>query len=57
MTDETPPALAGTNWSAAEIGAVVSDYFAMFGMEVAGPAYNKREHNRALQAISQPGVH
>lgn len=52
MTDAMSPTLAGSEWTTAEISAVVSDYLAMFAKEVAGTAYNKREHNRGLQAIT-----
>ncbi|MGE7154127.1 hypothetical protein ACQKJ1_10325 [Methylorubrum rhodesianum] len=53
MESELPnPAQSGTDWSLEEVAAVVTDYFAMFADEVAGRPYNKREHNRALQAVT-----
>jgi hypothetical protein len=38
------------DWSAEEVAATVADYFAMLERELRGEPYNKREHNRRLQA-------
>src|SRR3569833_106313 len=42
--------VAGTDWSSAELDAIVADYFAMLRAEHARQAYNKTEHRRALMA-------
>jgi hypothetical protein len=39
---------AGENWSQAEVSAAVSDYMQMLTLQLAGQAYNKTEHRRAL---------
>ncbi len=39
-------------WSAAEIEAVIADYFEMFHLELRGERYNKAAHNRRLQAVT-----
>lgn len=39
------------NWNDAEIDLIVADYFAMLADELGGKAFNKAEHNRALQDI------
>ena len=44
MADE----VAGTNWSSAELDAIVADYFAMLRAEQADQAYNKTVHRKAL---------
>lgn len=41
----------GSVWSTWEVDAIVADYFHMLGEEVAGRAFNKAEHRRALQAL------
>ncbi|MFI5029186.1 MAG: DUF3883 domain-containing protein [Reyranellales bacterium] len=46
MADE----VAGTDWSSAELDAIVADYFAMLRAEQAGQAYNKTAHRKALMA-------
>ena len=38
-------------WSDLENDAIVADYFSMLSDELAGNAYNKAAHNRALQKI------
>jgi len=38
------------DWTDEELDLIVSDYFLMLTDEAAGLAFNKREHNRALQA-------
>lgn len=40
--------VAGTDWSSAELDAIVADYFAMLREEQAGQRYNKAAHRRAL---------
>ena len=37
------------DWSDIEIELIVSDYFEMLRLDVAGETYNKAEHNRSLQ--------
>ena len=39
------------NWSREEVEAAVSDYFSMLAKELRGEAFNKAEHNRALQLL------
>lgn len=39
----------GSDWSDGEIDLIVSDYFAMLELELAGRHFNKAAHNRALQ--------
>ncbi len=41
----------GSNWTDAEVGAVVASYFGMLRLELAGKSFNKAEENRKLQAI------
>ena len=41
----------GSDWSEREIDLVIADYFNMLGHELAGEAYNKAQHNEALQAL------
>ena len=38
-------------WSETEIDLIVADYFAMLADELIGKAFNKTEHNRALQGM------
>lgn len=38
-------------WSAEEVAATVTEYFAMLGCELRGEPYNKAEHNRRLRAV------
>ncbi|QFT78872.1 DUF3883 domain-containing protein [Erythrobacter sp. THAF29] len=38
-------------WSDTEIDLIVADYFAMLWDELGGKAFNKAEHNRALQGV------
>ena len=40
--------IGGGDWSAAEITAVVEDYLAMLQADIAGQAYSKAGHRRAL---------
>lgn len=43
------------DWSDAQNDAIVADYFAMLGDDIAGRQYSKAEHNRVLQAaIDRP---
>lgn len=45
----------GTPWSAAEIEAVVSDYFEMLALDLAGIHFNKAQRNRNLvEKIGRP---
>lgn len=44
MADE----VTGTDWSNAELDAIVADYFAMLGEEQEGNRHNKTAHRRAL---------
>lgn len=46
------PPQSGTNWSSSEVAAVVADYFTMLADQLARRPYNKRDHNRALQAFT-----
>jgi hypothetical protein len=46
MADE----VAGTDWSSAELDAIVADYFAMLRAEQARQPYNKTAHRKALMA-------
>lgn len=39
------------DWSQAEVAATVADYFEMLDHELRGVPYNKKEHNRRLQAM------
>ena len=39
------------DWSPEEVAATVADYFVMLGHELRREPYNKREHNRRLQAL------
>lgn len=39
------------DWSAEEVAATVADYFAMLACELRDELYNKKEHNRRLQAV------
>lgn len=41
----------GSVWSDREVGLIVADYFAMLADEIAGRAYNKSEHRRAMQQL------
>lgn len=41
----------GSDWSDGEIDLIVSDYFAMLELELAGKHFNKAAHNRALQEV------
>ncbi|MFL6751993.1 MAG: hypothetical protein ACJ8FL_02030, partial [Sphingomicrobium sp.] len=47
----------GSVWSNWEVDAIVADYFAMLGDEIAGAQFNKSEHRRALQTLTgrEPG--
>lgn len=40
--------MSGTDWSQAEVQAIVDDYLAMMASELAGVAYNKTAHRRNL---------
>lgn len=48
----TPVEIKDTDWTALEIDLIVSDYFDMLQMELAGQSFNKAERNRALQALT-----
>jgi hypothetical protein len=39
------------DWSPQEVAATVADYFAMLGHELRCEPYNKKDHNRRLQAV------
>lgn len=39
------------DWSPEEVAATVADYLVMLGYELRGESYNKKEHNRRLQAV------
>ncbi|MDE8654632.1 DUF3883 domain-containing protein [Novosphingobium album (ex Liu et al. 2023)] len=39
------------DWSDEQNDAIVADYFAMLGDDIAGRPYSKAEHNRLLQAV------
>ncbi len=40
-----------TDWTREEVGATVTDYFAMLEAELRGEPVNKAEHNRNLRKI------
>lgn len=42
---------AGEDWTAAELDAIVADYFIMLGDEIRGAPFNKAAHNRDLQKL------
>lgn len=42
----------GSNWTDAEVGAVVASYFGMLRRELTGETFNKAEENRRLQALT-----
>lgn len=42
----------GSIWSDWEVDAIVADYFAMLGNEIAGAPFNKSEHRRALRSLT-----
>src|ERR1035441_7139249 len=42
--------IAGTDWTDPELDAIIADYFAMLGDELAKRSYVKLHHNLALQA-------
>ncbi len=39
------------DWTDEQNDAIVADYFAMLGDDIAGRPYGKTEHNRRLQAV------
>lgn len=41
------------DWSHEEVAATIADYFAMLEHELRGHPYNKKDHNRRLQALLQ----
>lgn len=41
----------GSNWTEAEVAAVVASYFGMLRLELAGLPFNKSEENRKLQEV------
>ncbi len=43
-----PPIQPGAPWQPAELAAIVTDYFAMLALELAGQPYAKAAHHRAL---------
>lgn len=43
--------LRGSDWTDAEVAAVVASYFGMLRLELAGKRFNKAEENRKLQEI------
>ena len=49
--------MAAESWSDAENDLIVADYFAMLNDDVAGRAYNKAEHRRALISLLQGRSH
>ncbi len=44
--------MAGEDWSTHEIDAIVADYFAMLGDDIAGRDFSKIEHNREVQRLT-----
>ena len=50
-TPSYPDIVLAQDWSPAEVAATVADYLAMLEHELRGESYNKREHNRRLQAL------
>ena len=40
--------MSGSDWSRAEVEAIVEDYFEMLSRELSGAAYSKTVHRRAL---------
>jgi hypothetical protein len=42
----------GSDWSSAELDAIVADYFEMLGHDLARQPYNKAEHNRKVQVLT-----
>ena len=48
--------VAGTDWSSAELDAIVTDYFAMLREEQAGQRYNKAAHRRLMGIAFQSGA-
>jgi hypothetical protein len=47
-TAEDEEGQAGKDWSGAEVGLLVADYFAMLQKELLGKPYSKAGHRRAL---------
>jgi len=43
--------MAADDWTTEEVAATVADYFVMLDHELRGEQYNKREHDRRLQAL------
>jgi hypothetical protein len=43
--------MSRTDWSRAEVDAIVDDYLAMLASELAGTPYNKAAHRRALKPL------
>lgn len=52
MVDDQSDDIKGTDWSDGEIDLIVSDYFAMLELELAGQPFNKAARNRSLQALT-----
>ena len=49
--------MVAESWSDAENDLIVADYFAMLNDDIAGRAYNKAEHRRALISLLQGRSH
>jgi hypothetical protein len=45
--------MSNTDWSRAEVEAIVEDYLSMLASELAGTPYNKTAHRQALQPLLQ----
>lgn len=45
--------MSNTDWSRAEVEAIVEDYLSMLASQLAGTPYNKTAHRRALKALLQ----
>lgn len=43
--------MSNADWNRGEVEAIVDDYLSMLASELAGTAYNKTAHRRALQAL------
>jgi len=45
--------MSSTDWSRAEVEAIVDDYLSMLASELAGTPYNKTAHRQTLQPLLQ----
>ena len=48
LAPRSTQSMAGSDWSAEELDAIVSDYFEMLSRELSGVSYNKAAHRRDL---------